>query len=89
MELSLFSILAAIYLSSIVMLMWRLWWPIHNYMIRSYPDHLITRWWPIVFIVQLVGFTIGAPFLWGCIVSDGLQDRFITKYLVTIMEGQE
>lgn len=87
MELSLFSIFIAFYLSSILMLMVRLWLPIHGYMKRSYPDHITTRWWPVVFIIFLVGFTISAPLLWGCILSDELQDKFITKYLVTIMES--
>ena len=88
MELSLFSVLLAIYLSSVLMLMIRLWWPIHNYMKRAYPDHVTTKWWPIVFIIHLIGFIIGAPLLWGCILSDELQDRFVTRYLVTIMEGE-
>ena len=86
MELSLFSIFIAFYLSSIFMLMVRLWWPIHNYMRRAYPDHIIVKWSGVVFIIHLVGYTVCAPFLWGCILSDKLQDSFITKYLVTIME---
>jgi len=88
MELNLFSIFSAFYISSVFMLMIRLWWPIHNYMYRAYPDHLVTRWWPLIFIIHLLGYTISAPLLWGCILNDELQDRFVTKYLVTIMENK-
>jgi len=86
MELSLFNIFIALYLSSIIMLMIRLWWPIHKYMLENHPYHPTTKWWPVVFLIHLIGFIIGAPFLWGCILSNDLRARFCKKYVATILE---
>lgn len=68
------------------MLMYRLWWPTFNIMRKTHPNHTTTRWWPIIFFIHLVGFMLGAPFLWGCILDDRLQQRFCAKYLSTLLE---
>ena len=81
-------IFLAFYLSSVGMLMYRLWWPIHYYMRKEHPHHLTTRYWPVIFLIFLVGLTFGAIFLVGCIFSDYLQERFCAKYIITLFEKE-
>ena len=81
-------IFLAFYMSSVGMLMYRLWWQIHCYMRRNHPTHATTRWWPVIFLIFLVGFTLGGIFLLGCIFNDSLQKRFCSKYIETIFETE-
>ena len=76
----------AFYLSSVGMLMYRLWWPIHNFMQKTHPNHTTTRFWPVIFLIFLAGLTLGAVFLLGSIFSNNLQERFCAKYLMTLFE---
>jgi len=89
MELNFYNIFLAFYLSSVIMLMYRCWLPSFLYFRKWYPDHLMNRWWPIVFIIHFIGFLIGAPLLWGCILNDNLQERFCMKYINTVLEGDK
>lgn len=79
-------IFLAFYMSSVGMLMYRLWWPIHIYMREEHPNHATTQFWPVIFLIFLVGFILGGIFLLGCIISDSLQERFCAKYIITIFE---
>ncbi len=79
-------LLLAFYMSSVGMLMYRLWWPIHKFMRKTHPHHTTTQYWPVIFLIFLVGLTLGAVFLLGCIISDDLRERFCSKYLLTLFE---
>ena len=81
-------VILAVYLSGVGMLMYRLWWPCNMFMQKTDPQHPVSRYWAVTFIIFLLGFAIGGIFLWQCIVSDSMQEKFCAKYLVTILEKE-
>jgi len=89
MELNLFNIILSGYLSSVILLMWRLWWPCHKFIVKIRPEHPIVKWWAVTFIIFLTGFIVAAPTVWVCIVSDTMRERFCAKYAVTILENEK
>lgn len=89
MELNLFEVILAGYLSSILLLMWRLWWPCHKFIAKIRPNHPVVKWWGATFIIFLLGFIFAGPMVWVCIVSDEMREKFCARYVVTILENEE
>tara|TARA_Y100001937_G_scaffold2301_1_gene2865 strand:+ start:631 stop:894 length:264 start_codon:yes stop_codon:yes gene_type:complete len=85
MELNYINVLLAFWLVTVLMSVWRLWWPSMQILEIIKPNALVVKWWfanAIIFVIMAVPM---APILLPSILSDKLRSHFVASYIGAII----
>lgn len=76
-------IILAVYLSGLVMAMWKLWYPAHTEIKRKYPNALVAKYPLAMFITILFMFAVA----WPMVMWIALQDDYTKAFIETFING--
>ena len=74
-------ILLAVYLSGLLMAMWKLWLPIHTEVRTVAPQSLVGKYPITVFFTVLFMFAVAWPMVVWCSLSDDYSESFKKAFI--------
>jgi|TARA_B100000214_G_C23971068_1_gene630172 TRAP-type mannitol/chloroaromatic compound transport system permease small subunit len=88
MELTLLKIIAAAWLSTWLVVQFRIFVPSIMTLNRYAEGHNSVKWWPITWLIFGVGTLITAPLLITTVLWDDHRDLFVRTYVMNLVEKQ-
>ena len=84
MELNYTNILIGFWLATVLMSVWRLWWPAITMLKLIKPDSITVRWWFLSGIVFAIMSCIVAPLLLPAVLHEKYRFRFVATYVEAV-----
>jgi len=86
MELNYINVITAFWITTVLISVWRLWWPCMQILRLTKPKSLVVKWWLLNAVIFSIMAIPMAPILLPSVLSERLRFRFVTSYVGAIDE---
>ena len=86
MELNYINVLLAFWIVTVIMAVWRLWWPATQILQLIKPNAIVVKWWFASAVIFSIMALVMAPVLLPSILSEKHRFRFVSSYVGAINE---
>ncbi len=86
MELNYINVITAFWITTVLISVWRLWWPSMQILRLVKPKSLVVKWWLLNAVIFSIMAIPMAPILLPSVLSERLRFRFVTSYVGAIDE---
>lgn len=84
MELNYTNILIGFWIATVIMAVWRLWWPAISVLKLVKPDSIVVKWWFLSGILFTMMSCIVAPLLLPAVLHEKYRFTFVASYVEAV-----
>tara|TARA_E500000178_G_C16948341_1_gene719946 strand:- start:248 stop:505 length:258 start_codon:yes stop_codon:yes gene_type:complete len=84
MELNYTNIIIGFWIATVIMAVWRLWWPAISVLKQVKPDSITVKWWFLSGIIFSIMSCFIAPLLLPAVLHEKYRFRFVASYIEAV-----